>query len=372
MKKVLAAAIALTMVVGANAGNTKHVFWYKATSAAAPYNMADATGPNLQGVTDVHGGKALTATIRGSAGNQDPLITLGNGLDNAQARSFVIWYDDLCKLSLTSGATLTSAKFRGEYRDNWMGNAFCNAGPLKPRVGVVKIQGHFDALGVTAASHPDNAVWADPLNPLSGSMGYEMSGEAFQAEQTLNMTALAGANGSGSKPLEGLFFEMDVTTQVRHILNQTVKSPLGIAAVITAGDGSTGKINLYGMEDGVIAGATSDPWTKDGNTCHLVLEVAGGTLAPIAAEVAPVSASKTASISVNPSPCNAVTTISYNTGLAKSGSVKIFNIEGKLVHSAKVSGQNSFVWNAKNLTKGLYVCRIEAGKNIVSRNIIVM
>jgi len=371
MKKVLAAAMALAMVAGVNA-QTKHVFWYKATSATAPYNMADATGPNLQGVTDVHGGKALTATIRGSVGNQDPLITLGNGLDNAQARSFVIWYKDLCDLKLSTGATLTSAKFRGEYRDNWSGNAYCNAGPLKPRVGVVDVKGHFDALGVAAASHPDNAVWADPLNPLSGFMGYTMSGEAFQAEQNQNFNAPAGATAAGAKPLEGQFFEMDVTQQVRHILSNN--GNLGIAAVITEGDGSTGKINLYGFEDGAIAGATSDPWTTDGNTCHLVLEVAGGTLEPkpIAAEKVVAGISKVASVSVNPSPCNAVTTISYNTGLAKNGTVKIFNIEGKLVHSAKVSGQSSFVWNAKNLTKGLYVCRIEAGKNIVSRNIIVM
>lgn len=367
MKKVLAVAIVLAMVVGASA-QTKHVFWYKVISKN--YNIADVNGPDIQGTVVKHEGKALTAYIRGSAGDQAPTFVLGNGLLNAAAFSSVIWYADLCSSKLTAGATLTSAKFRGEYRDNWSGNAFCNAGPLNAKVGVVSIQGHLDALSATPATHSDVATWADPVNPLGNSMGFDMPGTQRMAQQTISKTAVAGNNGS-TPLLEGEFFELDVTSQVNYILSNP--GQLGIAASVASGDGNTGKVNLYGFEDCNISGATLDPWTKDGNTCHLVLEIANGTLEnKVAAEKMSMKAVKTASVSVNPSPCNSVTTVSYNTGLAKNGAVKIFNIEGKLVHSEKVAGQGSFVWSAKNLTKGLYVCRIEAGKNVVSRNLIVM
>lgn len=274
MKKVLAAAIALTMVVGVSA-QTKHVFWYKATMDTIPYKLSDVNGPNLQGVTDVHPGKALTATIRGSAGNQDPVITLGNGLDNAQARSAVIWYADLCRKKLSSGATLTSAKFRGEYRDQWGGTAFCNAGPLNAKVGVVNVQGHMDALVVTPATHPDNAYWADNNNPLAHNMGYDMPDVVRMAQQTISKTALAGHDGTSPR-IERQFFEMDITAQVNYILANN--GQLGIAATVAAGDGNTGKVNLYSFEDGAITLATANPWTTDGNTCHIVLEINNGTL----------------------------------------------------------------------------------------------
>ena len=217
MRNLIAAVAVLASVVSVSGQNTKHVFWYKCIQNN--YNITDPAGPNIQGNVLKYEGKVLTSTVRGSAGNVEPTITLGNGLDNAQARSFVFWYKDLCGKILLNGGKLLSAKFRGEYRDNWGGNAFCNAGPINARVGVVNVQGHLTALGVTPENHPDDAVWSDPLNPLSGSMGLTTSGESFAAEEVKSITCLPGNNGQGAKPLEGLFFEMDVTNQVRYILN---------------------------------------------------------------------------------------------------------------------------------------------------------
>ncbi|MBL8027468.1 MAG: hypothetical protein JNL74_13695, partial [Fibrobacteres bacterium] len=200
--------ILLTFIALTFSANTKHVFWYKCIEKN--YSLSDSAGgkgPNIQGEIVRHDGKALSATIRGSAGNQDPIITLGNGLDNAQARCFVIWYKDLCDLKLTEGAVLKSAKFRGEFRDDWSSSSFASAGPLKPRVGVVNVQRHFDMLNVNEYTHPDNAIWMDPLNPLSGSMGYSESGQQFMAEEYQNFNAPASSNGT-TFPLDGLFFEM--------------------------------------------------------------------------------------------------------------------------------------------------------------------
>ncbi|MBL8025277.1 MAG: hypothetical protein JNL74_02640, partial [Fibrobacteres bacterium] len=301
--------ILLTFITLTYSENTKHVFWYKCIQNN--YRISDSAngfGPNIQGDVIKHEGKAFTVTTK--LGIQEPLFTLGNGLDNAQARSSVFWYKDLCELKFSPGSTLKSAKFRGEYRDNWMGNAFCNTGPLRPRVGVVNIKGHLDALWATPSTHPDNAVWSDPLNPLSGSMGYDKSGDNFKAQEIKNILAPYGTDPKGSKPLEGKFFEMDITKQVQFILNND--GQLGIAAVVNMGDGSTGKINLYAFEDCPkysIPAATSDPWTQDGNTTHLLLEIENGTLIPKdqnASEKVSIVSNKL-SLAVQPNPFNAST-----------------------------------------------------------------
>ncbi|MBL8027093.1 MAG: T9SS type A sorting domain-containing protein [Fibrobacteres bacterium] len=378
MTKICTAVAVLALLSAVNGQNTKHVFWYKCI--ANNYDLADASGPNIQGTVVKHEGKALTATVRGSAGNQDPTITLGNGLDDAQARSFVFWYKDLCGKILLNGGKLITAKFRGEYRDNWMGNAFCNAGTINARVGVVSIQGHLDALKVTPENHPDDAVWSDPFNTLNSViMGLTAPGESFAAEEIKNITCFAGNNGQGLKPLEGLFFEMDVTNQVRYILSNPKVSgtaniaQLGIAAVVTAGNGSTGKINLYGFENCIMTGATSDPWTTDGNTCHLILEVENGTIAVEQTKVSNGTViSKAASISLSPSPCNIMTKITYSTGLAEKGVLSIYDIGGRLVKSRSVSGTGSFDFSTVDLTKGLYVCKITAGNSISVKNLIIL
>jgi hypothetical protein len=367
MKKVLTTVVLLAMVAGVSAQNTKHVFWYNGSD----YNIADATGPNIQGTVVLHEGKSLTATTRILTGNQELGYNLGNG-DVGNGFSNVIWYADLCSLKLSEGATLTSAKFRGEYRDNYMGNAFCQPGAINARVGVVSVERHLTYLGVTPDEHPDNAQWADALNPVNTSMGFSGATSSFVAQQTKNITAPQG--NSGSAPvLEGQFFEMDITVQVDTILRRTEVSQLGIASICPIATGGAGKINLYATEDGNVAAATADRWSQDGNSAHLVLEITGGTLVgKIAVESGVAVSSNETSISSKPNPCNPVTTISYNTGVAKHGIVKIFSAEGKLVHSVKVEGNNSFVWNGKNLTSGIYVCRLEAGKTVASRNIILM
>ncbi|MBL8025275.1 MAG: hypothetical protein JNL74_02630 [Fibrobacteres bacterium] len=361
--------ISLLLVLSANAADTKHVFWYKATSPTAPYNMEDSTGPNLQGVTDVHGGKALTATIRGSAGDQDPLITLGNGLDNAQARSFVLWYKDLCDMQLTVGAVLKSAKFRGEYRDNIFGNPPCNAGPIRPRVGVVNIQGHFDAIGVTPLNHPDNAVWEDPINPLSSSMGYDTSGQSFKSEEVKFLTIPSGYNGTTYKTYERMFFEIDFTQQVGYILSNS--GHLGIAAVVTAGDGSTGKINLYALEDGVIVGTTSNPWTKDGNTTHLVLEIENGSLEykPGAASEKQIKDWHDISLSASPNPFNRLTEISYNCGTFQTGIIKIINSCGQTLLRKDIHHSGIMKFEGNNNPNGIYFCSLEIGGKKLNRKL---
>ncbi|MBL8025276.1 MAG: T9SS type A sorting domain-containing protein [Fibrobacteres bacterium] len=357
----------LTIAVMAFTENTKHVFWYKCIDNN--YNLADQTGPNIGGEIVKHQGKVLSATIRGSAGNQDPTITLGNGLDNAQARSFVIWYKDLCDFKLTEGATLKSAKFRGEYRDLWTGSAFQSAGPVKPRVGVVNMNGHFSALRVTPEDLPDDAVWADPLNPLSGSMGFEMSDESFMAEEHKSFNTPSGANGSGLRPLEGIFFEMDITVQTRYILDN--HGQLGIAAVVTAGDGSTGKCNLYAYEKFVPNIFSTNPWTKDGNTAHLVLEIENGTLIPKEQNSSEKLHIRTNELKLSsyPNPFNAATQIIYNCGKANSGMLKIYSIDGKVALRQEVRGTGVFFYKATNLSNGVYLCLLSTEDGELSKRL---
>lgn len=378
MKKVLMVIAALSLFVSAQ--NTKHVFWYKCITNSyniADFSAADSSGPNIQGDVVKHQGKQLTATVRLSAGNHESGLNMGNY--NSAGFSNVVWFADLCSLRLSAGATLTSAKLRGEYRDSYSGSAFNTQGGINARVGVVSIANHLDYLDVLPHQHPDNGTWADVDNPITATMGFSGPGGSFQAQESKAITAKAGHNGI-SPQIEGQFFSMDVTTQVNYILSDPVTSgairQLGIASIVPTSSMGTGKVNLYAFENFQATMATADPWTTDYNTAHLVLEIANGSLVykdnMIATESGVSDVSDELSISSNPNPCNPVTTISYNTGVAKSGVVKIFNAEGKLVHSVNVNGKGSFSWNGKALNSGIYFCRIEAGKSVASHNLILM
>lgn len=378
MKKVLVVIAALSLFVSAQ--STKHVFWYRCVQNnynLATFNAADSSGPNIQGEVVKHQGKQLTATVRLSAGNHEAGYNLGNY--NSAGFSNVIWFADLCSLKLSTGATLTSAKFRGEYRDAYSGNPFNTGGAINARVGVVSIANHLSYLDVLPHQHPDNGTWADADNPVTATMGFSAPGGSFQAQESKAITTKEGNNGITTQ-IEGQFFEMDITTQVNYILSDPATSgnirQLGIASIVPTASLGTGKVNLYAFENFQASMATADPWTTDYNTGHLLLEVANGTLeykdGMIAVEDGVTAESDDASITSNPNPCNPVTVISYNTGAAKSGVVKIFNAEGKLVNTTKVSGKGSFSWNGKALNSGIYFCRLEAGKSVASHNLILM
>ncbi|MBL8026935.1 MAG: T9SS type A sorting domain-containing protein [Fibrobacteres bacterium] len=256
-----------------------HVFW--STAAKNNYPLFVSTkGPAIKGPAILHEGKIASGSVRASTGAMEPNFAIGNGIDGTQGRSSFVWIRDLCH----STGSVTMAKLRGEYRDNWAGSAFCNSGPIALRIGVVDFSGNISSHG-GEGNVPDNAVWTDPLNPLSIIMGYNVTIPTLMALKNKTIQAPAGRTaGSGSAVLDGNFFEIDITDQVNWILSHTgtnkgsYSGQYAIVFLTQPGDGTNGKINLYSDETGKDSLLTSAPWTPDGNSLHLYMRSKNLTL----------------------------------------------------------------------------------------------
>ena len=76
--------------------------------------------------------------------------------------------------------------------------------------------------------------------------------------------------------------------------------------------------------------------------------------------------------SAEPNPFSLATTIAYDAGSGTNCTVMIFDTRGRVVYEAQVSGKGSFTWNAKGNPSGVYLCRLTAGKAMVSKRMILM
>ena len=77
-----------------------------------------------------------------------------------------------------------------------------------------------------------------------------------------------------------------------------------------------------------------------------------------------------------PNPFNPVTRIDYS--LPNSGHVKltVYNMLGQqvatLVNYFKTTGTHSIVWNAENLASGMYIYKLQAGEQVISKKMLLM
>ena len=71
----------------------------------------------------------------------------------------------------------------------------------------------------------------------------------------------------------------------------------------------------------------------------------------------------TASLTLSPNPFNPSTCISYNLGPARTGTMKIFDIRGKMVFERSIKGSETIVWDARGLNSGMYCFKISAGNS---------
>jgi hypothetical protein len=342
-----------------------HVFWYKAVERG--YALQDnSPGPGIPAAAEIHEGLIATGGVAQHSGSSISGWFCGSGLDDQQGRCGFVWSKSLCDAT----GSVTSAKFRGEYRDGWCGNALNNSGAINIRCGIVDFQGNLDTWG-GADYVPETADWQDFLNPLSSAMGYDFMTPTLQQEETINYTAPAGRSDEfAASVLDGQFLEVDITDQVNWILQNS--GQYGIVFLVAPNEGNTGKINCYADEETLdpLAGCASDnPWTTDGNTVHILAE---GDLS-VSVEDVPVLVSKSISLGQNtPNPFRPSTTIPYNLGHAKQGTIHIYGASGRLVHSEKISGKGSVTWNARHMASGIYLCRLIAGEKMVSRQMILM
>jgi hypothetical protein len=266
--------------------------------------------------------------------------------------------------------------FRGEFRDGWAGNPFCNAGPIAIRCGIVDFQGNLDTWG-GAEYVPEIADWQDPFNPLCVCRGY-ICPIPTEAEEIINYTAPAGRPAETEPSiLDKQFAEIDITDQVNWILSHTgvnrgtFSGQYAIAFCTDIGAGSTGKIYLYADEtgSGYLDYGSDTPWTQDGNTAHIV---GYGYLQSVSVENKSTAASKDNLISpIFPNPFNPSTRIFYNLGPNRPGTLKIFDISGKMVFERAIQGSGTLVWTAEDLGSGVYVLKVLSNGKIQSRKLVL-
>ncbi|UCF62755.1 MAG: T9SS type A sorting domain-containing protein, partial [bacterium] len=77
-----------------------------------------------------------------------------------------------------------------------------------------------------------------------------------------------------------------------------------------------------------------------------------------------------------PNPFNPVTTISWQLAVGRHVKLEIYNITGQrvalLVAEKQTAGLHSVVWNASNLTSGVYLYRLQAGEYVETRKMVLM
>lgn len=89
------------------------------------------------------------------------------------------------------------------------------------------------------------------------------------------------------------------------------------------------------------------------------------TETPGPAVEAGVSVKSVETLMASPNPFMPSTTLSYN--VKSNGSLKIYDVAGKVVHSTSVkSGAGKVQWNATDLASGIYVARLISGKNVLN------
>jgi hypothetical protein len=81
-------------------------------------------------------------------------------------------------------------------------------------------------------------------------------------------------------------------------------------------------------------------------------------------------------LNIYPNPFNTETTIEFTTNIAKQINISIYNLNGKLIKTLKdeyfTPGKYRLIWNGKaengkEVNKGLYLVRLQSGRNIITK-----
>jgi ligand-binding sensor domain-containing protein len=81
--------------------------------------------------------------------------------------------------------------------------------------------------------------------------------------------------------------------------------------------------------------------------------------------------SKRSQISILPNPFNPSASISYNLGSNRTGTMQIFNIQGKMVFERPIQGSGTVIWDASGLGSGVYVLKAFSARKTYSRKLIL-
>ncbi len=380
MKKCLMGLMAAALIGTSAFGEIQHhVFWYNCIKKS--YTITDNPGPNLPVDCIKHEGMMMTSNIRQNGFNTGSHFIVGNydGGNGNPGFCGVVWSKDLMEVDFGIGVA-TQALFRAEYCDlGGSGIPYCTPGNIYLRVGVVDFINNITDVwdeGGDPASVPATAIWNDASNHLGFIMNYDTDTTNFAAETAFTLVAPQGVtNDIDDAVLDKQFMDIDITSQVNWIISHTgskkgkYSGQYAIAFVVNISRKADGKINGYTDETGGSI-LTASPWTKDGNTGHIVVTI--NTDPNEAVEKTKTNIPAAMYLGNNsPNPVKITTTISYNTGSEREGVFKVYNISGKTVFSSSVKGKGSINWNPDKLSSGIYMYRLTVGHKSIVRGMIL-
>jgi hypothetical protein len=356
-----------TFYVLSDISSNTHVFWYKAMTNKYPINECNTMnyGPCLPPDAVIHEGMIASGTVAQHSGSSDHNFSIGSGADDQQGRCGFIWSKDLNELT----GSVNYAVLRGELNDGHY--HLCWTGPINIRCGVADVQGNRDTWGGVDFV-PETADWQDFLNPLSSSMGFDFMTPTLAAEEIVFHQGIGGrADDFEPSELDSQFFEIDITDQVNWILANA--GQYAVMFLVPPNEGNTGKVFCYGYETcpgtDNLTYNTRNPWTRDGNTVHLMIQ---GYLEPTVHAAKTLADNDKEFIGPNsPNPFNPATRISYNLGPGRNGVMKIFDIRGKVVFKKVVKGAGAVIWNAEELGSGVYLLEAAAGSKKYRRKLVL-
>jgi hypothetical protein len=352
-----------------------HVFWYKALKRNYDLNFCSDSkkGPCLLSNATIHEGMIATAELAYISGSTTKNFRIGAGPTGDISFTSFIWSRDLGFFT----GSVTSAKFRVEYADTKIN--INDAGPINIRCGVVDFEKSINVQCRSVAQAestwwdggeciPEDMQWMDFNQHLT----YDMP--ILATEEIIPIIALEGRpSNKGPSVLDSQFFEIDITDQINWILSHTginkgiYSGQYAIVFCVPPNQGNTGMVGGFAREDSLLnsLGVPNNPWTKDGNTAHIVLS---GNLTSTNIEKKPAFNNISVSFP-KPNPFDSNTKVLYNL-MNQHGILSIFDINGKLMLQRQIIKSGEFIWKTSDISRGLYFLKIQTKRIAVYRKLI--
>jgi hypothetical protein len=172
--------------------------------------------------------------------------------------------------------------------------------------------------------------------------------------------------------LDSQFVSIDVTNQVNWILSHDGQFAI-VFLVEPNVQGGTGKIAAYAWESAPgfdkIGMPSDNPWSRDGNSTHLVVEsndlhIVGVEGQKARGYLADIFVQST------PNPFDSRTTITYGMEGKNSALIRIYGVNGRRVFERRVSGSGRMEWRAEGMPAGVYLLKAETGGRSIARRIV--